>query len=736
MTADVQKQGLDLDTKLLSEFVYALNIARRQVLAYPPGHPMVVAAIGKLIAVVPLLLEFRNDVTFGIARDALLVEGEVLDATNPVFRDLAQHLFSARVASLTITRELTEDEVCRFFNFLNLPSEQLTETVNLEQLLINANFRGIKAQGIDFSAFSTTEVDVVHAPKVKGLESDTALLWKAFANGIIKGSIDPNGERYLPAEDLDPILLAEAMNRGQDSVGGSLGESYDAAITAFIKEAEQKKIHGQVYQESLGRLGDMVDKLKPQVRRQFLNSVLKTCALRPAAAEDVLNKIPQTALLDAFEHMDSGAIEIPQTLMDVLGKLSSQRGDEVPHSRVAGETNRSTQETVEQLTTLFSEDRSEYFVPRDYQDALAVLATATIDHVLDKGQVTELISSLAVHKTEEQFSAVLLDLLGRGVDHPTSEAVGHNLNELVDYFLETGDFSSLGKIYLHLHRHVTALSSQTFDSTHKTLERFVSEEFFDTVLDGLDSWGKAVHDSIQVLIESVGAPFAAPLLKRLADESSMSRRRLYMKCLIRIGPAVKTSIAARLNDKSWFFVRNMVIVLREIKDPAVVPLLGRLSGYDHPKVQFEVINTYLQYGDERANRYLLKELAGKNPESLLNATRLAANSRNPQVIGVLSKLLNSRLSAGHEQEVKSSAIKALCESATEEALPELETFLLGRKLFGDNKMIPLRIKAIAILRKIGTVDAGILAGKVAQSTSGDLARASEEVLVQIHREMT
>ena len=227
MTAAVQNQSLNLDTKLLSEFVYALNIARRQVLSYPPAHPMVATATAKLIAIVPRLLELCNDVTLGVARDTLLVEGEVLDTANPVFRDLAKNLFSVRIASLTITRELTEDEVCRFFDLFNQPPEQLAEAGSIDQVLAASGFRGIKAQGIDFSAFSTTEVDVVQAPKTKVLESDTALLWKSFANGMIKGSIDPDGQRYLSTGSLDPILLAEVMNQEQVGAGGSLERSYE-----------------------------------------------------------------------------------------------------------------------------------------------------------------------------------------------------------------------------------------------------------------------------------------------------------------------------------------------------------------------------------------------------------------------------------------------------------------------------------------------------------------------------
>ena len=735
MTA-VQNQGLDLDKKVLEEFIFALNIARRQVMAYPPGHPMVATATGNLIEVIPRLLKSHNDITLGIARDTLMIEGGSLGRSNPVFRDLAKNLFNLQIASLTITKDLTEDEICRFFGVFSQTPEQLAEEGGVDHILAHADFRGIKAQGIDFSDFSTTEVDVVHAPKTKVLESDTALLWKSFANGIIKGSIDHSGQAYIPTGDLDPILLAEIMNQEHSVVDSSLEMNYEEAITGFISGTDRKKMRGREYQELLGRLGDMVGTLNPELRRRFMNSMLRTCAQRPDAAEIILNKMPQTALLDAMEQIDSGAIEIPQTLIDVLGKLASYRVDEVPQSRVAGETNRSARETVAQLTKLFSEDHSEYFVPKDYRAALAVLAATKINHALDERQADEIISSLEGHKVEEQFNEVLLDLLGRGVDHPTSDAIGRNMDELVDYFLETGDFKSLANIYSHLHRHVTVLSKETFDSTSKTLERFAGKEFSDTVLDGLDTWGKPEHASIQALIGQVGIPFAEPLLKCLADEQSMSRRRLFMDCLIRIGPQVKNPISKRLKDDRWFFVRNMVIILREIEDPAVIPLLGRLSDYAHPKVQFEVMNTYLYYGDDRADRYLLKELAGQNPTSLLSAIRLAENSQNPKIVSMLSKLLNARLPTEHELEVKTNAIKVLQKSATEDVLPELANFFLKKKLFGGSKPLSLQIKAVAILEKIGTVDAGILAGKIAQSTSGELARASENVLAQIHRKMT
>jgi hypothetical protein len=736
MTTVDQTQTFDLDTKLLSEFIYALNIARRQVMSYPPGHPMVATATAKLIDVVPRLLEFRKEITLGIARDALIIDGGLLDAGNPVFQDLARNLFDVRIASLTVTQDLVEKEILKFFAIFQKSSEELAEEGGIESIVVASGLKGIRAQSVDFSVFSTTEVAAVHAPKIKTLEGDAALLWKSFVSGMVSGSLDPDGVKYTHRADLNPVLLAEILNKEYSEQGSSVETSYEEAITMFLNQEEQGKLRYVDYQNTVGRLGEMVGNLKPELRRKFLNSTLKTCAQRPDTAEVFLKNMPQPTLLDALEYMDAGVMDVPQTLLDVLGKLSAHRGDEVSRSRVAGESIRSVQETAEQLTALFKEDHSEYFVPRDYQDALAVMAVAKVDHRIEKAQFEELLMSMDSRNIDGQFSTVLIDMLGRGVDEPTVDAIDENLKEMVDYFLGTGDFESLLYLYRLLCADDTVPSGKAISSAQETLARFTSEEFVDEVLDGFDAWGKTFQPSIQSLIEDVGCPFVKPLLERLGDESSMSRRRLFMSCLVRIGPQAKDIVAAQLKDHRWFFVRNMVVILREINDPSVVPLLGSLSDYDHPKVQSEVLKTFLHYEDDRANLFLIKALSSRNSAKLLNAVRLAANSRDSRVVDMLAKLLSKRLSGEQELEVKGLAIKAMEESATESVLPELTNFFLGRKMFGASKIESLKVPAIAILKQIGTVDAGIMAGQIAQTSSGELAKAAEEALAEIHRELT
>jgi len=722
--------GLSLDTRLLSEFIYALNIARRQVLSYPAGHPVINAAAEKLLDLMPQMFEFRTDITIGIARDTLLVGDQALDNTNPIYRDFAKNLFDAKVASLTINSAVTTTEICDFFGLLRYKPEDLAERGGLHRVMTLSNITGLSAQGIDFGAFHATEVDEVHAPKSKLIEDETVVLWKSFVGGLVAGTLDPNGEKLAPGADLDPELLAEIMNREEGVEGQNLIRNYEEAVTSFLNETDRDKLQSQAHQETLGRLGDLVGNLKPTLRRRFLNSTLKSCSGRQEMAGEVLAHFPQAQILEAMEQVDAEQLEIPQALMDVLGKLGQQRGSDTGSSRIAGKRERSSDETAVLLGQLFSADQADKFVPDDYQDALAVLAAAETLPGLNRKQIDELVETLDGHAVERQLCNVMFDLLDRGASKTTINAISRNMEELIFYFLETGDFVSLISVHDHLSRHARQVEEWLATPEKSALHLYSSEAFVEHVLDSLDIWGKAKYGSIKSLIKRVKTPFVAPLLELLVQEPSMSKRRLFMECLQVIGADAREQIEARLHDRRWFFVRNLVILLRGMEDPIVLKSLGRLVGYANPTVQFEVMRTFIHFNDPRADRYLLKELDSKDPGVLLSAARLATNSKSPQVAAKLSEVLNRKLLKETDENVKSVVIKALAEMALPEALPGLKRFLHSRSLLQSFQGNTLKIEVVKTLGRYDAPEAVDLAEEIYRKYSGDLARAAGQVFMQ------
>jgi len=143
LVVDKEKTDLNLDTKVLSEFIYALNIARRQILSYPPGHPVINAAAVKLLDLLPQMFEFRHDITIGVARDTLLVGNQALDNTNPIYRDFAKNLFDAKVASLTINKDVTAAEICKFFELMRYKPEDLADRGGLHRVLTLSDIKGL-----------------------------------------------------------------------------------------------------------------------------------------------------------------------------------------------------------------------------------------------------------------------------------------------------------------------------------------------------------------------------------------------------------------------------------------------------------------------------------------------------------------------------------------------------------------------------------------------------------------
>ena len=315
---------LDLDTKILSEFIYALNIARRHVTSYPPGHPVIKKAADKLLALFPRMFEFRTDIVIGIARDTLLVEGHALETSNPVYRDFAGKLFDAGVASITVNKDASANEICKFFEILRCKTEDIHAQGGLQQVMAQSKIEKIFVQNVDFKAFHATEVETVHAPKSKLIENETVVLWKSFVNGLIAETIDPDGEKVVPEASLDPEILAEIINREEAQEGVNLVDNYEEAITSFLKEADRQNIQNQACQKTLGQLGELVSKLNPELRRRFLNSTLKLCSNRQDIASEVLGQMPHAQILEAMQLVDAGELAVPQALMDVLGKFGRQ----------------------------------------------------------------------------------------------------------------------------------------------------------------------------------------------------------------------------------------------------------------------------------------------------------------------------------------------------------------------------------------------------------------------------
>jgi HEAT repeat protein len=714
---------LDLDTRLLSNFIYEFNIARRHVSAYPPNHPIIAVSAEKVLKHLRELLSVRDEITLGIAKDTLIIGDSFLDKTNPVYRDVARLLFGHGIAAITFSNSLKEDELVAFYHLLALKREQVEEQGGLLNAIRDNSILGIQIRHIDYSAFRATDEEALDGSNQPLFEKQSALLWENFVRGMLDGTLVQGSDLPGQTIDLDPAVLADMLNQGKrkESSAQSESTSYDSTIASFLQQIDSRERFGQ-REEMIRRLSSFISRLTPELRRQFLNSTFTNLANRQDLAESVLTRIPEDAILDALDDLSARQGSLPQMMLGLIGKLSGSL--EAKTSKLEQHRQHDIDTVLgEKLKIIFQEDSLDKFLPENYQKALSSIIAGENISPAEQSEVEELKESLSGLAIEEQISTIILEIINSSTEGCNAEVMQRNLLDLCSYFLGMGDFPALANIFDRMERQSVEMEGRTCH----ILDTFVTEEFVEEVLNGLNFWGKSKYQEIGDLIARVGAPFCEPLLDRLAEEQNMSLRRYYMEHLARIGTPARDAALGRLRDSRWYFIRNIILLLRNIEDPVVIPHIRRMTGHPHPKVRQEAIKGLLFFHDPEADTLLLRDLSSSDQETVLNATRLAEQSQNLEVLKRLVEFLRRGGLGAFDLELKITTIHTLGMIGNPVVLPELERLLTTRSFLRSGQLSRLKAETVQSLKHYPRQSVIGLLKELAQSGQDETRRLAEEI---------
>ena len=698
-----------LDTKILSDFIFELNISRRCVTSYPKGHPIISASVKKVVSLLPKLLEFRDEITLGIARDTLIFGKDFLDRKNPVYQDYAKILFHHGIAALTVDKNLDAEELLRFNETLSQNREKIREEGGIERVVESAGIRHLRLKAIKYGLFRATEDKQIEAPGDGGEGEKKSTIWGDFVHALLEGTLDPSGDRLPVTDEIDPAILAQIINEQGPNGLASRELSYEQEIASYIRRVlgnEQDSLKRKAY---LDKLGKFVNNLNPELRRQFLTETLKFDALPEEFAEEILPQFSEEVILETLENMNLQNLPPSPLILSLLQKLSKTFRPGGSSKTVIAEVKDTAHELSEKLGSIFRQDDIEFAVPESYQDTLRNIIASEEISGLDPDGMESLKKSLDSHCVDIQMAGVIVEILKSGLAGDNTEGLERNLMDLCGYFLEVGDFQALN----HLHDRLIGCNDSPpagvpYSPIKKVLTAFETPEFAEGVLNGLQSWGKEKYPDIQKLVQKVGKPFVEPVLDRLAEEPSLSIRRFYLDLLLEMGAVVRDAALSRLRDKRWYFVRNLTLILRHLDDPSILPAIKRILGHPHPRVREEVFRTLSHFRDPDADRMLLADLSSQEKEVQRSAVQLAEDSRSPEVLNKLLELLNRRSVFGADFDLKIEVIRTLAKIGNPESLPHLERLLRSKNFLHRQAMNRLKAEAMISLEFYPTKEATIL----------------------------
>jgi len=713
-----------MKTRPLSDAIIELNIARKNVLSYPKGHPLIEATIDKAFNLLKNLLTVEKEITIGVAKDTLMVEQEPLDKKNPIFKEFALALFKKGIASISFTHGLSKDELIKFHELIS--SDATFE--NIVEAVEKAETKNIKIKMIDFRAFQLTEEERLDAQQK--LDS-TDSLWHTFIRGLLEGTLDTGDyDEALESLDMSPASMAEKLN--EKSTGEIPQAVCEKTIARFLSQV------GEDIEEhiiNLNRLAEFISNLKPELKRQFLSGTLKYLSVKPDLANDILSEFPEDLIIDALKTIIEKDSYVPPSILSLLQKLTDigQSEPVLGWARVERETlgDLSEDEIKQKLTDVFKEDT----ISSDYRDTLTGL--------IDVPQTPEATDSAekvrdAVGKAniEEEEANVIFEILEKNITYEEFSKLIWKLRDMSGFFLSTGQFNTLAKIYDVFAFHTKSDNKMRAALANEAIQFFYEKDFMEEVINGFNLWGKEKYVDISMLIRKTGAGFIPLLLDTLSKEDDPLKRRLLVELLSTFGTAVTSEVTRRIKDSDTYLLRNFITILRHSKDKKAIPVVQRFIKHPDPKIQIEALRALLHLKAPDASAILKDAILSRNNEISYTAIFLAGVYKMTDVIELLVCLLRKRLFWGVDFEKKEACVKALCEIGDPKALPGLRKVYKSKSLFNRKALIKLKMSIIRSMEKYSFDDA--VAFLEAQSASGtpkgdQLKKAIAETLDKITR---
>ncbi len=710
-----------LDIKVVSGLIHAMNMAGSKLTAYPEGHPFIIESFQKVENILQNIFETRSQLSFGIAKNSVMMGMKLLDQKNPIFQRFAETLFEQGIVKFTLLRGLVSRELMDFDIIVSQKRNDIYRKGGVEFLISKAGIRHIQLELIDYTLFRAEEDLNVDEREGENLQSLS--FWETFVKGLFEGTLDPDARGGRPWDEIDPKALAEMLNDVYLNQDAQALEGLDLTLLASIQRNGLTALMDN--DESKERLFAFIDSLNENLRRCFLERFLNSIPNNNDIASAILSGLSNEVILDALKKQTNQEFYVPPNVLKILQKIKK-----APESvDLDGFVEEHPKEKLtEKLNVIFKEDENDQFIPLDYQKVLEDVIAAEDFSTMELSEVHHLGQTLNEYSINMNLTSIIVNLVIVHSDGQVSDFLKKVFKDHCFSLVKNGDFHVVSSILDTLIARIDNSGEGREHYLKELMEMFTDRSFMEEVLTAATQWGKEKHFFVKKIIKQVGEPFIEPLLDRLTEEESKTLRLLYLDLLKEFGGAVKDQLIKRLGDKRWYVVRNLLFVLRQLNDPSVLNSIYGLFNHHDQRVRFELLQTFLAFRDPRADNILLKEMDSGDTDRRLKAITLASMTRNSDVFDVIVGFIKKRRLNKTDLEIKKASVRALAEVGDPSFLPVLQAVLKSFSLFSYQRLKLLKLETLASLGKFPAQEVFPILQKITRSGSGEMAHKAAQII--------
>ena len=629
----------------LADFLVEFSIVLHKRSMYPAGHPHLRESADRFARRLNVLLDNRDSVTLGVARNRLVIETVTTDPKNALLRDLAQRLHRHRVAAVHLTRGATGEEIEDVLAALSADPQRGEGPVGLRLTRVGP-WSHIQLRPAGYDRLTLQDPGSAEGP-LADRPADGRDAWVELARLALSSEIAAS-----PPTEADPLVVAQAIGRKSGEV------AYDRVVLGYLSRVaeEMSGRKGMVDDQLSSRLSGLIDALDPETLRRLL----ETGADRAERRRFVLNA-SQILAADAVMGVLEAAAKashhsISHNLLNLLHKLAhhAQAGP----AEIRAEAEGALRHNVARLIGDWElEDPN----PHQYTAVLEGMVRSAPDESAEGSQSgcePEIVLKMALE----------LDTVG-----PTVYAAAETLmnrRELV--------------------RLAGLLEAAPQTATTQALWRYVARP---ERLDAELAVFPPDPDAVAILVARLGLQAVNSLLDHLGRTDDRSTRASLMKQLLALGPKVGEVAAARLPGAPWYLQRNILVLIGRLGSwPAGFSPLSYAVHAD-PRIRREGIKLLLESPAHILEGVSLG-LRDDDDGIALLALRAPMESCPVEAVPVVEQVA---MSPKRPHEVRVAALRILARAGTPGALKALLAHARHRRRWFGRRLAPKSPELLAAL---------------------------------------
>ena len=630
------KKSVTSLSRELADFLIEFSIVLHKRSMYPPGHPHLTESAERFARRLNALLDTRESVTLGVARNRLVIESVTTDPKNALLRDLAHRLHRHRIAAVRLTRGATGAEIDDVLTALSADPQRGEGPLG-KRLDRVGPWIHIQLRPVGYDRFTLQDTDGAVEPSsarpTTGRDAWVELARLALASDV------PTG----PSPETDPLVVAQAIGRKSGEV------AYDRVVLGYLSRVaeEMSGRKGLVEDQLSDRLSGLIDALDPEILRRLL----ETGATEAERRQFVLNASQVLAADAVMEVLEAAAKASHQTishnLLNLLHKLAH-------HARQGAAEIKAEAEGAlrHNVARLIGDWELEDPNPERYTAVLEGMVRTAPDDPTDASQSCcepEIILKMALE----------LDCVGPSV-YAAAEAL-INRRELV--------------------RVASLLDAAPQTDTIQALWRFVANP---ERLEAELAASPPDPDAVAVLVNRLGLEDVTSLLDHLGRTDDRSTRATLMKQLLALGPRAGEVAAARLPGAPWYLQRNILVLIGRLGTwPEGFSPLSYAAHAD-PRIRREGIKLLLESPAHAAEGVLLG--VGDPDDGIILLALSAAMEVCPrEAIPLVEQLAKD---PRRPPAVRVATLRLLARTRTPEALKVLLTHARHRRGWFGRRLAP------------------------------------------------